>query len=88
MKLTLDNKEIEVGVAKAKHILQIEERLGKPITKIGNEPSFADLFKVFCVAIVASEPTMTDEWLAENIGFEHMTLMSEVISDFLAIPNT
>jgi len=88
MKLTLDNKEIEVGIAKAKHILQIEEKLGKSITQIGTEPSFADLFKVFCVAIIASESTMTEDWLAENIGFEHMPVMSEVIQNFLAVPNT
>jgi hypothetical protein len=88
MKLDIAEKSVDIVQAKAKHILTIEEKLGKPISKIGGDPSFSDMFKIFSVAVVASDPSITEEWLEDNVGFELMPAMAEVIQAFLEIPQS
>jgi len=88
MKLEIADKSVEIKQAKAKHILVIEQKLNKPISKIGSDPSFSDLFIIFTVAVTASDATITDDWLEENVGFELMPKMAEVIQAFLEVPQS
>tara|TARA_Y100000004_G_C8721037_1_gene330127 strand:- start:184 stop:450 length:267 start_codon:yes stop_codon:yes gene_type:complete len=88
MKLDIAEKSVDIVQAKAKHILLIEEKLGKPITKIGTEPSFSDMFIIFSVAVIASDETITEEWLQDNVGFDLMPQMAEVVQAFLEVPQS
>jgi|TARA_R100000482_G_C5093885_1_gene132227 hypothetical protein len=88
MKLDIAEKSVDIVQAKAKHILLIEEKLGKPITKIGTEPSFSDMFSIFSVAVLASDSTITEEWLQDNVGFDLMPQMAEVVQAFLEVPQS
>ena len=55
MKFTIAEKEFEIQPAKTKSILQIEERLGKSLSKIGDDVSFSDIITIVTIALTQSD---------------------------------
>jgi hypothetical protein len=86
MKFQIADREFEIQAAKTKSILEIEQKLGKSLSKIGEDASFSDVVKIVHIALKQSDASLEEGWLEDNTGMEHMTLFTEVMTFFLAIP--
>jgi|TARA_Y100000361_G_C11146278_1_gene338213 hypothetical protein len=86
MKFTIAEKEFEIQPAKTKSILQIEERLGKSLSKIGDDVSFSDIITIVTIALTQSDANIDVDWVTENTSIADMGKFNEVMTYFLAIP--
>ena len=86
MKFIIAEKEFEIQPAKTKSILQIEERLGKNLSKLGDDVSFSDIITIVTIALTQSDANIDIDWVTENTSIADMGKFNEVMTYFLAIP--
>ena len=86
MKFTIADKEFEINPAKTKSILEIEQKLGKSLAKIGEDVSFSDIITIVSVALTQSDANIDIDWVKENTSIADMQKFNEVMTYFLAIP--
>ena len=86
MKFTIADKEFEIHPAKTKSILQIEQKLGKSLGKIGEDVSFSDIITIVSVALTQSDANIDMDWIQENTSIADINTFNDVMTYFLAIP--
>jgi hypothetical protein len=90
MKFKLKDKEFDIKPASARSVIEIEKKIGLPLAKMGDNPSFTHVQLIFTAAILQStnDPEVTEDWILDNTQFAMLNELSEVVADFLALkPN-
>jgi len=84
MKFKIADKEFDIQPAKTKSVLEIENKIGKSLTKLGEDFSFNDIIDIVTIALTQADPSMTKDWVEENTGIADVETFNKVITYFLA----